>query len=494
MELRVFLSHSNHDKPMVLRLAEDLRAAGVGVWLDEWEILVGDRIVQKIQQGIAESDYLAIWLTKEAVRSGWVEREWQTKYGQEVNSETTAILPLLAEDCELPLLLQDRAWADFRYDYESGLRKLLKVFQRRPNAPQPTDTDSSVTSRPMRNLIHEVLPFHNILLPQEGIHEGFEDQHVKEIRPSGALLPFLVSELVSRGVVDVNVLDGHRYDSTLPLLPATFRKRVKRLSDWPKLTSTAFGCFQPLFDELDVESEGFDGPFRSRRLNENKQKALGAGLFVMSELPSFLCALKHRLLCHFDLDSVLGALKVLNNDGVRSPEMRARVAVLLGVLRSYRKVSHNCILIASKAPLELVGRFTELTEDIRYQNLSRRLHRFGFLAEPLASVVRGVNDAAARFLQVREFRNAMQGKRLLAVAREPPPARSAFASALFGDEYLPPIVNLRPAIDEAWEGLVRHYPNKTFYQYTGGDREVPWKIRTLDLREEESGTNGVIAG
>ncbi len=38
---KVFLSHSSRDKELVARLAEDLTAAGIGVWLDAGEILPG---------------------------------------------------------------------------------------------------------------------------------------------------------------------------------------------------------------------------------------------------------------------------------------------------------------------------------------------------------------------------------------------------------------------------------------------------------------------
>lgn len=129
---RVFLSHSSRDKEDVRRLAEDLRAEGINVWLDEWEIAVGDRISQKIQQGLAESDYLAVWLTKDAIESGWVEREWQAKFHEEVNQDRTVVLPLLGEHCTLPPLLRDKRYADFRDDYAKGLAELLKVFDRTP--------------------------------------------------------------------------------------------------------------------------------------------------------------------------------------------------------------------------------------------------------------------------------------------------------------------------------------------------------------------------
>jgi formylglycine-generating enzyme required for sulfatase activity len=127
MNKRIFLSHSSQDKDSVRRLAEDLRRVGIEVWLDEWEIRVGDQISRKIQEGLKNTDYLAVWLTRASVASGWVEREWQAKFGAEIAAKSAIILPLLAEDCELPPLLVDKRYADFRRDYQYGLADLLQV-------------------------------------------------------------------------------------------------------------------------------------------------------------------------------------------------------------------------------------------------------------------------------------------------------------------------------------------------------------------------------
>ncbi|MCX6374846.1 MAG: toll/interleukin-1 receptor domain-containing protein, partial [Armatimonadetes bacterium] len=43
----VFLSHSSKDKAVVRTLVERLRADGLRVWFDEWEIAPGDSIPAK---------------------------------------------------------------------------------------------------------------------------------------------------------------------------------------------------------------------------------------------------------------------------------------------------------------------------------------------------------------------------------------------------------------------------------------------------------------
>jgi formylglycine-generating enzyme required for sulfatase activity len=122
----IFISYSSRDAAAALCLAEDLKRAGLEVWLDEWEIGVGERISQSVEEGLKRTTYLAVWLTRASIESGWVEREWQAKYGVEVKKGSTVILPLLAEDCELPLLLGDKKYADFRQSYTKGLTDLLR--------------------------------------------------------------------------------------------------------------------------------------------------------------------------------------------------------------------------------------------------------------------------------------------------------------------------------------------------------------------------------
>ncbi|MFN9951710.1 MAG: toll/interleukin-1 receptor domain-containing protein, partial [bacterium] len=46
--MKVFISHSSRDKPVVEPLARYLRSVGIDAWLDKWEIAPGDDIIAKI--------------------------------------------------------------------------------------------------------------------------------------------------------------------------------------------------------------------------------------------------------------------------------------------------------------------------------------------------------------------------------------------------------------------------------------------------------------
>lgn len=154
---RVFLSHSSKDKEFARRLAEDLRKLEHQPWLDEWEIRVGHSIPGRIEKGLAETDFLAIILSKSAVESAWVEKEWRTKYWDEVESRETRVLPLLLEDCRIPDLLKEKRYADFRVDYEIALVSLHEALLSPVLREGSGAGDRREQARCLGDLFHEVL-------------------------------------------------------------------------------------------------------------------------------------------------------------------------------------------------------------------------------------------------------------------------------------------------------------------------------------------------
>ena len=125
---RAFISHSGVDKPFVRRLAEDLRKAGLNIWVDERELKVGDSIVDGISSGLSDSDYLIVVLSAASSKSNWVRAELNSALMKQFSSGGIVVLIALIEDCELPVLLRDRVFADFRRNYTKGLKALLEVL------------------------------------------------------------------------------------------------------------------------------------------------------------------------------------------------------------------------------------------------------------------------------------------------------------------------------------------------------------------------------
>jgi hypothetical protein len=128
-QARVFISHSSKDKPFVRKLVAALKKHQLNVWFDEQEIKVGDSIVSSISGGLKDSDYLVAVLSKASVASPWVRTELSSALMDQISNQGTAVLPVLIEDCDIPTLLRDRLYADFRHDFKAGLAKLLAVLK-----------------------------------------------------------------------------------------------------------------------------------------------------------------------------------------------------------------------------------------------------------------------------------------------------------------------------------------------------------------------------
>jgi hypothetical protein len=129
----VFLSHSHSDNAIARRLASDLRAAGVTVWIDEAELGVGDSLIRKIGNAIDSTDFLVVLLSPDSVASEWVLRETEVALTKEFMGRRVRVLPLLVRDCTVPPFLTDKIYADFRNAavYQQELFKVLGTL--RPN-------------------------------------------------------------------------------------------------------------------------------------------------------------------------------------------------------------------------------------------------------------------------------------------------------------------------------------------------------------------------
>ena len=112
-----FISYSSKDRRFVLKLAEDLRGHGLDIWLDLWEMKPGDRLRDKIAQGITRCDRLLVLLTPHSINSSWVRVELDSAMIRELESNSVVVVPTLygkivVED--IPLDLRGKLYLDFR--------------------------------------------------------------------------------------------------------------------------------------------------------------------------------------------------------------------------------------------------------------------------------------------------------------------------------------------------------------------------------------------
>ncbi|MFZ0863841.1 MAG: toll/interleukin-1 receptor domain-containing protein [Candidatus Sulfotelmatobacter sp.] len=127
----VFISHSSKDKEFVRKLASDLNANGIQVWLDELRIQVGDSIPLKIAQGLAESDFFLIVVSHNSVNSEWIQKELDNALVQEIESKRVRVLPVKIDDANVPMIIRAKKHANFSLSYDEGLKELIAAIKAR---------------------------------------------------------------------------------------------------------------------------------------------------------------------------------------------------------------------------------------------------------------------------------------------------------------------------------------------------------------------------
>jgi len=110
----VFLSHSSADKPVVRELAEQLRAAGLRVWFDEWVIKPGDPISVKIEEGLEHSAVLLFCMSANTFGSDWVSLEGHTAIFRDPQNLERRFLPLRLDDAPIKAMLRGYAYIDWQ--------------------------------------------------------------------------------------------------------------------------------------------------------------------------------------------------------------------------------------------------------------------------------------------------------------------------------------------------------------------------------------------
>lgn len=126
----IFISYSHADKTFVDKLAAHLVKHDAHVWVDTWELNVGDSILNRVQEAIQESSALLIVLSKASVASEWCKKELNAGLMRELDEKKVIVLPVLVEDCEIPVFLREKMYADFRKNFDVGLKALVEAVAR----------------------------------------------------------------------------------------------------------------------------------------------------------------------------------------------------------------------------------------------------------------------------------------------------------------------------------------------------------------------------
>jgi len=124
----VFISHRSADDLLAQRLAAEIGAAGHRVWLDDFEINIGDSITERISDGLAGANYLVLCYSSHGM-SPWLNREWMSSLERQLSGKGIKILPVVLSGGKPPVILADIRYADLVGDWTKGVSELLRAIR-----------------------------------------------------------------------------------------------------------------------------------------------------------------------------------------------------------------------------------------------------------------------------------------------------------------------------------------------------------------------------
>jgi hypothetical protein len=174
-----FLSYSRTDERFALRLAQDLRAQGVAMWVDQLDIRPSEHWDRAIERAVRDCSGLVVILSPRSVASDNVADE----ISYAIDSGKT-VLPVMIEKCVLPLRITRMHVIDATKSYEKALQQCVAELcdpgrtaakgPPEPAAVSQLDPDALKTAR--QQLATIVGPIAAILVDKAAARAGSEQE------------------------------------------------------------------------------------------------------------------------------------------------------------------------------------------------------------------------------------------------------------------------------------------------------------------------------
>jgi len=162
-EESIFVSYSSRDRDFAMRLTKELKNLGASIWIDQLGIGLGENWDNSIEDALEVANTLLLLISKTSAVSQNVQDEVSIAKGNDKK-----IVPILIEQCKLPMRWQRMQYADYTNTPEKALKNVLTVLNlekqaadnlesllnsltltTQDNVNQKEDTDN--TSNPQQN-------------------------------------------------------------------------------------------------------------------------------------------------------------------------------------------------------------------------------------------------------------------------------------------------------------------------------------------------------
>jgi hypothetical protein len=149
----VFISYSQKDSKIVSIVVKDLEEAGLKIWQDKTRIAPGERIREKVNDGIRNSSVVLIFISLRSLRSRSVLDELDMAMYREKQERRTVVYPILIgrvskDSKKFPEDLKGKAYIDLRFRFDSKYRafrdQLIAVIRAASN-PRFEETGRTIS-------------------------------------------------------------------------------------------------------------------------------------------------------------------------------------------------------------------------------------------------------------------------------------------------------------------------------------------------------------
>jgi hypothetical protein len=127
---KVFVSHSHKNDDFTAQFVEDLRRAGVEVWVDMTNMLEGE-FITRINEALDASEWLVLVLTPDAIASKPVNTEVNAAISRVWRKRLKGFIPFMAHYCDpetIPAIWDTYHRYDATSDYQNALAGLLRAL------------------------------------------------------------------------------------------------------------------------------------------------------------------------------------------------------------------------------------------------------------------------------------------------------------------------------------------------------------------------------
>ena len=209
-EESIFVSYSSKDRPFALGLVKELQDLGANVWIDQLGIGLGENWDNAIEEALEQSETFMLILSPTSVESPNVQDEVSIA----INTKKKMV-PILIEECKLPMRWQRRQYADLANNPDKAIRDILTFLGLKEKASvrlKKILTLIGVSEAPPKQSVKvnnessgedqtEEVNLEDLLVSEEEINQA-SVMHEKAISKNKQLIIFVIAlSVVSLGIL-----------------------------------------------------------------------------------------------------------------------------------------------------------------------------------------------------------------------------------------------------------------------------------------------------